>query len=137
MQIINFINHFFLVSMQRSRKLYTMGNLSMAGYTDLKCWYQIEKTFGIYLHAESQLHAFLETLQRYYKLVILGTLGMPGYAHPTWYYQLAENVCAYLQSKNQLHPHTFLEILQWYANFLFWVLWACQTTHSQNDNINL
>ena len=60
-----------------------MGNLSMAGYTDLKCWHQIEKTFGIYLHAESQLHAFLETLQRYYKLVILGTLGMPGYAHPT------------------------------------------------------
>ena len=34
-------------------------------------------------------------------------------------------------------PHALLEILQRYANFLFWVLWACLVAHTQNDNINL
>ena len=28
-------------------------------------------------------------------------------------------------------------ILQRYANFLFWVLWACLVTQAQNDSINL
>ena len=34
-------------------------------------------------------------------------------------------------------PYAFLEILQRYANFLFWVLWACLVAHTQNDSINL
>ena len=29
--------------------------------------------------------------------------------------------------------HVFLEILQRYANFLFWIIWACLATHTQND----
>ena len=32
-------------------------------------------------------------------------------------------------------PQVFLEALQKYANFLFWVLWACLTMHTQNDSI--
>ena len=39
--------------------------------------------------------------------------------------------------KNQLHPNGFLEILQRYANFLFWVLWECLVAHTQYDSINL
>ena len=41
-------------------------------------------------------------------------------------------------------PHVFLEILQSYASFLFWVLWEylamywpCLATHTQNHSINL
>ena len=33
-------------------------------------------------------------------------------------------------------PHTFLEILQWYAN-LFWVPCVCLVAHTKNDSINL
>ena len=33
--------------------------------------------------------------------------------------------------------HAFLEILQRYAHFLFWVLWACLVVNTQNDVINL
>ena len=33
--------------------------------------------------------------------------------------------------------HALLEILQRYANFLFWVLWTCLVAHTQNDSINL
>ena len=82
------------------------------------------------------LPVLLEILQRYCKLVILGTLGKPGYTHPK-YYHLVENFRIYLQAKEPLQPHVFLEILHRYANFLFWVLWACLDTHTQNGNINL
>ena len=34
-------------------------------------------------------------------------------------------------------PYVFLEVMQKYAYFLFWVLWACLATHTQNDSINL
>ena len=33
-------------------------------------------------------------------------------------------------------PHVFLEILQRYANFLLWVLWACLVAHTQNDDLS-
>ena len=62
---------------------------------------------------------------------------MPGYTHPMWYYHLVK-LCVFLQVQNQLHsPHAFLEILQRYANFLFWVLWAYLATQTQHDSINL
>ena len=85
------------------------------------------------------LHVFLKILQRHCKLIAFGTLGMPGYANPKWNYQLVQNFRVYLQAKNQLQPppYAFLEILQRYANFLFWVLWACLVAHTQNDSINL
>ena len=61
------------------------------------------------------------------------------------FHQLEENFCVYLQAKNQLHPtlspppplRAFLEILQRYAKFLFWVFWASLVGHTQNDSINL
>ena len=42
-----------------------------------------------------------------------------------------------MQAKNNFIPHALLEILQRYANFLFWVLWTCLVAHTQNDSINL
>ena len=42
-----------------------------------------------------------------------------------------------MQAKNNFIPHALLEILQRYANFLFWVHWACLVAHTQNDSINL
>ena len=76
-------------------------------------------------------------LHSYWKLVILATLGIPGYTYQKWYYQLVENFCVYLQAKNQLHHPCFLDTLQRYANFLFWVLCACLATHTQYDCVNL
>ena len=31
--------------------------------------------------------------------------------------------------------HFFLKILQKIANFLFWIIWACPDTHTENDSI--
>ena len=76
------------------------------------------------------LHVFHEILQR----VIFGTLGLSGYAHPKWYYHLVENFCVYLQAKINFIPHAFMEILHSYVN-LFWVLWACLVTLTQNYSI--
>ena len=33
--------------------------------------------------------------------------------------------------------HAFLEIFQRYGNFLFWVIWTCLVTQTQDDTINL
>ena len=80
---------------------------------------------------------FLKILQRYWKLIVLSILGMPGKKPPKWYYHLAKNLCVYLQQNIDFIPHALFEILQRYANFLFWVLWACLVAHTQNDSINL
>ena len=58
---------------------------------------------------------------------------MPGYAHPKQYYQLVED----FREKINFIPNIFLEILQRYEKFLFWVLWATLATPTQNDSINL
>ena len=41
------------------------------------------------------------------------------------------------RQKIKFTPYAFLEILQRYANFLFWVLWACLVVYTQTDRINL
>ena len=108
--------------------------------TPLKWQYQFEGTFDIYQQTKKSFSSFmffLEILQQYCKFVILGTLGIPGHVPPKWYYQLVEKLCAYLEVKSQLHPPLFLEILQRYANLLFWVLWAWVATHTQNGSFNL
>ena len=46
-------------------------------------------------------------------------------------------LCLLAGKKINLVPHVFLEILQRYANFLFWVLWAYLAMQTQNDSINL
>ena len=69
-------------------------------------------------------------------LVILGTLGMSGYAHLKRYYHLVENFCLSGWQKINFVSHAFLEKLQRYQNFLFWVLWVCMATQTQNDSIN-
>ena len=43
----------------------------------------------------------------------------------------------YLQAKKNFTLHALLEILQRYANFLFWAIWACLVELTQNDSINL
>ena len=83
------------------------------------------------------LYVFLKIWQRYCKLVILGTLGMPDYAYLKRYYHLVENFCLSNRQKINLVSHVFLEILQRYGNFLFWVFRVCMATQTQNDSINL
>ena len=39
--------------------------------------------------------------------------------------------------KNYIIAHVFLEILQRYANFLFWILWASLVMHTQNDKMKI
>ena len=74
------------------------------------------------------IYFFLEILQTYCKFIILGTLAMPGYAH------LKDSINL---KKTFVFNCTQKIILQRYANFLFWVLWACLVTQAQNDSINL
>ena len=63
---------------------------------------------------------------------------MPGYAH------LKKTVSTYRElscQKVNFVPHVFLDILQRYIyiyiNFLFWALWECMATKTQNDSINM
>ena len=79
---------------------------------------------------------FLKILQRNSKLVILSYLGMPGNIHLKRWYHFEETFDAYLRVKNQLHSSIFLEILQRYANFLFWVLWTYLAIPTENHSIN-
>ena len=60
---------------------------------------------------------------------------MHGYANPNWY--LRKTFVFIYKHKINFTLHAFLEILQRYANFLFWVLWACLVAHTQNHSINL
>ena len=46
-------------------------------------------------------------------------------------------LCLSAGKKINFIPHVFMEILQRYGNFLFWVLWACLDRYIQNDSINL
>ena len=73
------------------------------------------------------LHIFLEILQRYLKLIILGTLGMYDYAlcRQSDTSNLQKTFVFICRQKINFIAYGFLEILQRYANFLFWVLWAC------------
>ena len=80
------------------------------------------------------LLVFFEILQRYCKLTVFGNLGLSGYAHSQWYYHLVENFCVYLQAKINFILHAIMKMLHRYVN-LFWVLWACLVTLTQNDSI--
>ena len=80
------------------------------------------------------LLVFFEILQRYCKLIVFGNLGLSGYAHSKWYYHLVENFCVYLQAKINFILHAIMKMLHRYVN-LFWVLWACLVTLTQNDSI--
>ena len=41
------------------------------------------------------------------------------------------------KKKKKISAYVFLEILQRYADFVFWVLWVCLAGHTQYDEINL
>ena len=142
MQKINLITQLFLKMLQTNSKLVIFDNLRMPGYTHLKCNLAIWRNlWGSFVgKISSSFSRFPWDITKICKL-ILGTLGMTGYANPKWYYQLVETFRVHLQAKNQVHPpQSFLEILQRYWNFLFWVLWARlieHTQNTQNDSINL
>ena len=106
MQIINFINHFFLVSMQRSRKLYTMGNLSMAGYTDLKCWYQIEKTFGLLSACRKSTPCFPWDIAKILQTCYFGYFGHAWLCPPNMILSTCrERLCLSAAKKPTSSPH--------------------------------
>ena len=45
--------------------------------------------------------------------------------------------CLSAGQKSTSSLNAFLDILQRYANFLFWVLWTCLVTYTQNDKTKL
>ena len=114
----------------------------MPGHTHLKWqkkpFWKFEKTFNIYQQAKNQLHpwCFPWDIARDCKLVVFGTLGLSGYMHPKWYCHLLENFWVICRSKINFIIHAFVEILKRYAK-LFWLLWACLVTLTQNDSITL
>ena len=53
MQKMNFITDIFIKIMQRNSKLVIFGNLGMSGHTHLKCYYQFEEIFDVYLQGKN------------------------------------------------------------------------------------
>ena len=99
-------------------------------------YYMCKILFVIFLLKTFMANFFLKILQRNSKLVILSYLGMPGNIHLKRWHHFEETFDVYLRAKNQLHSSIFLEILQRYVNFLFWVLWTYLATPTQNHSIN-
>ena len=134
MQKINLITHFF----QRHRKeiinLFWVIWAYLAAHTKNDS-INLKKPFTFIGRQRISfiLHLCLKILQRYRKLVMLGIRACLG-THK-WYYELVDTFVFICWQKINFIPHIFLEIQQRYAN-LFWVLWACLATHTQNDSIN-
>ena len=128
---INFITHFFLKILQRNSKLVLLGNLGMPGHTHLKLYNPFEET-SVYLQAKTQFHPshFPWDIGKNYNLVISGTFDMPGYTHS----KVILSTCRKLSglSAGPKSINVSLGMLQRYANFLFWLLWTCLTTHTYN-----
>ena len=92
------------------------------------------------MHAKNQLHLscfswdILEILQNccflYFGHAWLCT---PKVIQPT----CRKPLCFICRQKIKFISNAFLDILQRYANFLFWVLLACLVGHTQNYSINL
>ena len=75
---------------------------------------------------------------RYWKLAILENLRMLDHPHQKSEYQFVDNFHAYLHSKKQLHLSlSFLRYCKEIKNLLFWIIWTCLVTHTQNKSINL
>ena len=118
-----------------------MGNLDILGHIHLYHNIILKKPL-IFICKNFILYIFLKILQRYCKLIILGALEMPGFAH------LRKIVSTFVRTFTELlyltrEKSTFSSIFSWryckdmYINFLFWVLWVCMATQTQNDSINL
>ena len=164
-QKLNFILLVFCEILQRHCKLVVLGNWAyLAKYTHKKivpneplsficrqknsmnwtelnsfisCWQKIVQ----YIHT-FVLHVFREILQtllilEHCKLLVLGILGMLAYATQSDTINLLKTFAVICRQKINLILHAFLEILQRYAKFLFWILWASLITHTQNDIVNL
>ena len=132
----NFITHFFLKILQRNSKLVLLGNLSMPGHTHLKLYNPFEETFDVYLQAKTQFHPShfpwdIEKILQpcyfgYFRHAWLHTLK----SHTINLYKTFGFIC---RPKINFILHVSLGMLQRYANFLFWLLWTCLTTHNYND----
>ena len=138
MQKINIISLFFYKILLKNSKLVILGNLGIPGRTHLKWQYHFEEISDVYQQAKNQLHSscfpwdIANILQNCYF----------GYFGQSWLHRskilLTCRKRSYLSAAEEpLQPHVFLEILYRYANFLFWVLWECLDTHTQNGSINL
>ena len=82
-------------------------------------------------------HFFFEILQRYCILNILKTLYMPGHAHQKWQHQFIENLDAHLYKNSTSSLTSFLRYHKYFANLLFWVIWASLAMLTKINNINL
>ena len=136
MQKINFITYFFIKILQINSKPVILGNLGMAGHTHLKWYYQLEEIFDVYLQAKNQLYSsrFPWDIPMILQTCYFGYFGQAWLHTPKMIVSSLFFIC---RRKSHFIPHVFLAIMQRYAIFLFWVLWACPDTHTQDGKINL
>ena len=149
MHKINFINNVFLKILQRNTSLVT---LSLFGHA----WPHTSKVISTWRNLWFFFASKKSTLSFTFPLsfcknienLLFWALWTYLTIHTQWYYQLVcKTFVFFCRQKFKLHPCILLEILQIYAikeetfflrtNFLFWVLWACMTLHTQNGSINL
>ena len=63
-------------------------------------------------------------------------LGHAWFCTRKWHYHIVENCWVYLQAKYEFHPPCLSGDITNYTN-LFWELWACLVTHTQNIRIKM
>ena len=87
-----------------------------------------EETFHVYLLAKNQLHpsSFPWDTVKILQTCCFGYFCHTWLSTPKVILSTCRRLSCYLQAKKiNFIPHVFLEILQWYANFSFWVISAC------------
>ena len=127
MQKINFITHFFLKIVQRNSKLVILGNLDKPGHTNQKWQCQFKENFNVYLQAKNKFHpsCFLSDIAKMLQICCFLCFGhILLQRHKKILSASKKLSCLSAGKKPASSPHVFLEILQRYSNFLFWVLLA-------------
>ena len=146
-QQINVITHFFIKILQRNSKLVILGNLGTPR-PPKKLASTWRNLWCLSARKKNQLHSFFFPwhIAKILQICCSGNFGQStAYSGCFGLLTYTQNDTSTLQKafvfncrpKSNFILHVFLEVLQRYANFLFWVLCACLTAHTQNDKINL
>ena len=137
MQNINFITHFFLQILQKNNKLLILDNLGIPGHTHLKWEYQFEEAFDSYLQKLHPL-GFTWDIAKILQTCYFGYFGYAWLRTPkkiksTW----KKRLCLSADKKS---TSSLMFCWRYYKDMqtsLFWVLWACLGTQTENDSSNL
>ena len=130
------ITPFFLKISQRNSKFVILDYLGLPGHTHLKWQYEFEETFYVYLQGNNQLHPsrFPWDIAKMLQTCYCGYFGYAWLHTPKKILPTNEKVfCLSAGKKSTSSPMFLKEILHIYG-YLFWILWACLATHTQNDS---